>query len=132
VGINVIRLDGGLIVAVDTAVLADDIERSVVASADAAPARDRGGAFLCRAPDAALGWATGRNRRARARGRGRFARGARGTRARRPAGRADGKPLERIDDLYAALDTNVDAIELAVLRGTIAAMSASVRGSDAS
>jgi serine protease Do len=28
-----------------------------------------------------------------------------------------GKPLERIDDLYAALDTGSDAIELGVLRG---------------
>jgi putative serine protease PepD len=30
----------------------------------------------------------------------------------------DGKPLERIDDLYAALDANADAIALGVLRGT--------------
>jgi S1-C subfamily serine protease len=30
----------------------------------------------------------------------------------------NGKPLERIDDLYAALDGNGDALSLGVLRGT--------------
>ena len=29
-----------------------------------------------------------------------------------------GKPLERVDDLYSALDDAADGIELAVLRGT--------------
>jgi S1-C subfamily serine protease len=118
VGINVIRLDGGLIVAVDTAVLADDIERL---GRGEAPTRRRLGiavapSHVARRMRRSVGLpdATGVLVRA--------------VEADSPAAGAglergdllvelNGKPLERIDDLYAALDTNADAIELGVLRG---------------
>ena len=118
VGINVIRLDGGLIVAVDTVALADEIERL---GRGEAPARRRLGiavapSHVARRMRRSVGLpdATGVLVRA--------------VEADSPAAGAglergdllvelNGKPLEKIDDLYAALDTNADAIELGVLRG---------------
>lgn len=118
VGINVIRLDGGLIVAVDTVAVADEIERL---GRGEAPARRRLGiavapAHVARRLRRSVGLpdATGVLVRA--------------VEDESPAGRAglergdllielDGKPLERIDALYAALDAAPDALELGVLRG---------------
>src|SRR3954462_5001684 len=118
VGINVIRLDGGLIVAVDTVALADEIERL---GRGEAPTRRR------------LGIAVAPAHVARRLRRSVGLPDATGVLVRTveddsPAARAglergdllvelDGKPLERIDSLYAALDTGSDAIELGVLRG---------------
>jgi serine protease Do len=117
VGINVIRLDGGLIVAVDTIAVADEIERL---GRGEAPTRRRLGiavapAHVARRLRRSVGLpdATGVLVRA--------------VEDDSPAARAglqrgdllvelDGKPLERIDDLYAALDTGADAIALGVLR----------------
>jgi serine protease Do len=119
IGVNVIRLEGGLIVAVDTVTLADDIERL---GRGEAPARRR------------LGVAVAPPHVARRMRRSVGLPEASGVLVRAveddsPAARAglergdllvelNGKPLERIDDLYSALDTNTDAIELTVLRGT--------------
>ena len=119
VGVNVIRLDGGLIVAVDTVALAADIERL---GRGQAPARHR------------LGVAVAPPHVARRLRRSVGLPDATGVLVRAveddsPAARAglergdllvelDGRPLERIDDLYAALDTGGDALALGVLRGT--------------
>ena len=118
VGINVIRLDGGLIVAVDTVALADEIERL-----------GRGEASTRRRLGVAVAPAHVARRMRRSVGlpdaTGILVRGVEDD---SPAARAglergdlivelDGKPLERIDALYTALDTNVGAIELGVLRG---------------
>jgi serine protease Do len=118
VGINVIRQDGGLIVAVDIVVLADELERL---GRGEAPARRRLGIAVA-PPHVA--------RRLRRSVGLPDATGVlvRGVEDDSPAARAGlergdllvelaGKPLERIDDLYAALDTGSDAIELGVLRG---------------
>ena len=119
VGINVIRMDGGLIVAVDTVALADEIERL---GRGEAPARRRLGVAVA-PPHVA-------RRMRRSVGlpdaTGLLVRGVEddspGARAGLERGdlivELDGKPLERIDDLYAALDANGGAIELGVLRGT--------------
>jgi S1-C subfamily serine protease len=120
IGINVIRQDGGLIVAVDTASLADEIERL---GRGEAPARRR------------LGVAVAPSHVARRMRRSVGLPDATGVLVRAvedgsPAARAGlergdllvelaGKPLERIDDLYAALDgPGVESLELGVLRGT--------------
>jgi serine protease Do len=119
VGVNVIRLDGGLIVAVDVVALADEIERL---GRGEAPTRRR------------LGIAVAPPHVARRLRRSVGLPEATGVLVRAveedsPAARAGlergdllielgGKPLERIDDLYAALDGGSDAIELGVLRGT--------------
>jgi serine protease Do len=118
VGVNVIRLDGGLIVAVDVVTLADEIERL---GRGEAPTRRR------------LGIAVAPPHVARRLRRSVGLPDATGVLVRAveddsPAARAglergdllvelNGKPLERIDDLYAALDGGSDAIELGVLRG---------------
>jgi serine protease Do len=118
IGINVIRLDGSLIVAVDTVALAADIERL---GRGEAPARRRLGVAVA-PPHVArrlrrsvgLPDATGIL--------------VRGVEDDSPAAKAglergdllvelDGKPLERIDDLYSALDANSDGLSLGVLRG---------------
>jgi serine protease Do len=115
----VIRLDGGLIVAVDVVALADEIERL---GRGEAPTRRR------------LGIAVAPPHVARRLRRSVGLPEATGVLVRAveedsPAARAGlergdllielgGKPLERIDDLYAALDGGSDAIELGVLRGT--------------
>ncbi|HEX6715350.1 MAG TPA: S1C family serine protease [Thermoleophilaceae bacterium] len=118
VGINVIRLDGGLIVAVDTVALADEIER--LGRGEASTRRRLGiavaPAHVARRLRRSVGLpdATGVLVRAVEDGS--------------PAAEAglergdllvelDGEPLERIDDLYAALDGDGDAIALGVLRG---------------
>jgi serine protease Do len=119
VGINVIRLDGGLIVAVDTVALADEIERL---GRGEAPTRRR------------LGVAVAPPHVARRLRRSVGLPDATGVLVRAveddsPAAQAglergdllielDGKPLERIDDLYAALDGAASGIDLGVLRGT--------------
>src|SRR4051794_1258146 len=107
VGINVIRQDGGLIVAVDTIAVADDVERLARGEA---PTRRRLGiavapAHVARRMRRSVGLpdATGIL--------------VRGVEDDSPAGRAGlqrgdllvelaGKPLERIDDLYGALDAS--------------------------
>lgn len=118
VGINVIRQDGGLIVAVDVVALADELERL---GRGEAPARRRLGIAVA-PPHVA-------RRLRRSVGlpdaTGVLVRGVEDDSPAASAGleRGDllvelaGKPLERIDDLYAALDTGSDAIELSVLRG---------------
>jgi serine protease Do len=119
IGINVIRQEGGLIVAVDVVALGAEIERL---GRGEAPTRRRLGIAIA-PPHVArrlrrsvgLPDATGILVRAVEDGS--------------PADAAglqrgdllvdlDGKPLERIDDLYTALDANADAIALGVLRGT--------------
>src|SRR3954447_18111716 len=105
IGVNVIRLDGGLIVAVDTAALADEIERL---GRGEAPTRRRLGAAAAPAHVA--------RRLRRSVGRS-DATGilVRAVEDDSPAAKAglergdllvelDGKALERIDDLYTALD----------------------------
>jgi serine protease Do len=118
IGVNVIRLDGGLIVAVDTVALAGDIERL---GRGEAPTRRRLGVAVA-PPHVArrlrrsvgLPDATGIL--------------VRGVEDDSPAAEAglergdllvelDGKALERIDDLYNALDANLDGLSLGVLRG---------------
>jgi serine protease Do len=120
IGINVIRLDGGLIVAVDTVALANEIERL---SRGEAPTRRR------------LGVAVAPPHVARRLRRSVGLPDATGILVRAveddsPAARAglergdllvelNGKPLEGLDELYAALDgAGADALELTVLRGT--------------
>ena len=118
VGINVIRLDGGLIVAVDVVALADELERI---GRGEAPTRRRLGiavapAHVARRLRRSVGLpdATGVLVRA--------------VEDDSPAARAglergdllvelNGQPLERIDDLYVALDTGGGSIALGVLRG---------------
>lgn len=118
VGINVIRLDGGLIVAVDVVALGDEIARL---GRGEAPTRRRLGiavapAHVARRLRRSVGLpdATGVL--------------VRGVEDDSPAARAglergdllvelNGAPLERIDDLYAALDTGGDPLALGVLRG---------------
>jgi serine protease Do len=118
VGINVIRLDGGLIVAVDVVALGDEIERL---GRGEAPTRRRLGIAVAPAhvarrlrrsvglPDAT----------------GVLVRAVEDDSPAADAGleRGDllvelnGNPLERIDDLYAALDASSDGLALGVLRG---------------
>jgi serine protease Do len=118
IGINVIRQEGGLIVAVDAVALADEIERL---GRGEAPTRRRLGIAVA-PPHVA--------RRLRRSVGLPDATGVlvRGVEDGSPADAAgiergdllielDGQPLERIDDLYAALDADADAIALAVLRG---------------
>jgi serine protease Do len=119
IGINVIRLDGGLIVAVDTVALADDIERL---GRGEAPTRRRLGIAVA-PPHVA-------RRLRRAVGlpdaTGVLVRAVEDGSAAEQAGleRGDllvelnGNPLERVDDLYAALDAPAESLELKVLRGT--------------
>lgn len=118
IGLNVIRLDGGLIVAVDVVALADEVERL---GRGEAPTRRR------------LGIAVAPPHVARRLRRSVGLPDATGVLVRAveddsPAARAglergdllvdlNGKPLERIDDLYTALDAGGDAIDLGVLRG---------------
>jgi S1-C subfamily serine protease len=114
----VIRQDGGLIVAVDAVALADEIERL---GRGEAPTRRRLGIAIA-PPHVA--------RRLRRSVGLPDATGVlvRGVEEGSPAAKAglergdllvelDGKPLERIDDLYAALDANAEVIALGVLRG---------------
>jgi len=120
IGINVIRLDGGLIVAVDIVALADEIERL---GRGEAPTRRR------------LGVAVAPPHVARRLRRSVGLPDATGILVRAveedsPAARAGlergdlltelgGKPLERVDHLYSALDGGgTDALEFTVLRGT--------------
>lgn len=118
-GINVIRLEGGLIVAVDTVALGGEIDRLARGEA---PARRRLGIAVApprvaRRMRAAVGLpdATGVLVRAVEDGSPAAAAGIE---------RGDlivelgGKPLERIDDLYAALDAATDSLVLELLRGT--------------
>jgi serine protease Do len=119
IGINLIRLEGGLIVALDAVALAADIARL---GAGEAPRRRRLGIAVA-PPHVA-------RRLRRAVGlpeeTGVLVRGVEEGSAAEQAGleRGDlivalgGKPLEQIDDLYAALDAATDALELIVLRGT--------------
>jgi S1-C subfamily serine protease len=118
VGINVIRQDGGLIVAVDVVALGAEIERL---GRGEAPTRRRLGIAIA-PPHVArrlrrsvgLPDATGILVRAVEDGSPADAAGLqRGD----LLVELDGAPLERIDDLYAALDANADAIALGVLRG---------------
>jgi serine protease Do len=118
IGINVIRQEGGLIVAVDTVAVAAEIERL---GRGEAPTRRRLGIAIA-PPHVArrlrrsvgLPDATGVLVRAVEEGSPADAAGLeRGD----LLVELDGKPLERIDDLYSALDANADAIDLAVLRG---------------
>jgi serine protease Do len=118
VGVNVIRLDGGLIVAVDVVASADEVERL---GRGEAPTRRR------------LGIAVAPPHVARRLRRSVGLPDATGVLVRAveddsPAARAGlergdllvelgGKALERIDDLYAALDAAGDSLELGVLRG---------------
>ena len=120
IGINVIRLEGGLIAAVDTTTAAADLERL---TAGEAPERRRLGVAVA-PPHVArrLRGAVGLPDRSGIL--------VRAVEEDSPAGRAglergdllvaaNGKPLERIDDLYGALDApGTDAIELTVLRGS--------------
>lgn len=118
IGINVIRQDGGLIVAVDAVALAAEIERL---GRGEAPARRRLGVAIA-PPHVA-------RRLRRSVGlpdaTGVLVRAVEGGSPADAAGlqrgdllvELDGKPLERIDALYAALDENADAIALGVLRG---------------
>jgi S1-C subfamily serine protease len=118
IGINVIRLDGGLIVAVDTVALAGEVDRL---GRGEAPARRRLGIAVA-PPHVArrlrrsvgLPEVTGVLVRAVEQGS--------------PAAEAGlergdllvaigGTPLERIDDLYAALDDGGGGLELGVVRG---------------
>jgi serine protease Do len=119
-GINLIRLEGGLIVAVDTVALADDVARL---GAGEAPERRRLGVSVA-PPHVArrLRDAVGLPERT-----GILVRAVEGGSAADRAGlergdllvAADAKELERIDDLYAALDApGVSSIELTVLRGS--------------
>jgi S1-C subfamily serine protease len=119
-GINLIRLEGGLIVAVDTVALADDVARL---GAGEAPARRRLGVSVA-PPHVArrLRDAVGLPERS-----GVLVRAVEDGSAADRAGlergdllvAAGGKDLERIDDLYAALDApGADSIELTVLRGS--------------
>jgi S1-C subfamily serine protease len=118
IGVNVIRQDGGLIVAVDAVALADEIERL---GRGEAPTRRRLGIAIA-PPHVA--------RRLRRSVGLPDATGVlvRGVEEGSPAAKAglergdllvelDGMPLERIDDLYAALDANAEVIALGVLRG---------------
>jgi serine protease Do len=118
VGINVIRLDGGLIVAVDVVALADEVERL---GRGEAPTRRRLGIAVA-PPHVAR-----RLRRSVGlpEATGVLVRAVEDDSAAARAGleRGDllvelgGKPLERIDDLYAALDAGGDALDFVVLRG---------------
>jgi serine protease Do len=119
-GINLIRLEGGLIVAVDTVALADDVARL---GAGEAPERRRLGVSVA-PPHVArrLRDAVGLPERT-----GILVRAVEGGSAADRAGlergdllvAAGGKELERVDDLYAALDApGADSIELTVLRGS--------------
>jgi serine protease Do len=119
-GINLIRLEGGLIVAVDTVALADEVARL---GAGEAPARRRLGVSVA-PPHVArrLRGAVGLADRT-----GILVRAVEGGSAADRAGlergdllvAAGGKELERIDDLYAALDApGAASIELTVLRGS--------------
>jgi serine protease Do len=120
IGINVMRLEGGLIIAVDTIALADEIERL---GRGEAPTRRR------------LGVAVAPPHVARRLRRSVGLPDATGVLVRAveddsPAARGglergdllielNGKPLEAVDDLHAALDgAGTDALELTVLRGT--------------
>jgi serine protease Do len=120
VGINVIRLDGGLIVAVDTVAAAADVARL---SAGEAPARRRLGVAVA-PPHVArrLRGAVGLPERS-----GILVRAVEDDSPAAKAGiergdllvAAGGAALERIDDLYALLDApDADAIELTVLHGS--------------
>jgi serine protease Do len=119
-GINLIRLEGGLIVAVDTVALADEVARL---GAGEAPARRRLGVSVA-PPHVArrLREAVGLPERT-----GILVRAVEDGSAADRAGlergdllvAARGKDLERIDDLYAALDApGAGALELTVLRGS--------------
>jgi serine protease Do len=120
VGINVIRLEGGLIVAVDTVAAAADIARL---SAGEAPKRRRLGVAVA-PPRVArrLRGAVGLPDRS-----GILVRAVEDDSPAAKAGiergdllvGAGGQPLEEIDDLYALLDApDTDSIELTVLHGS--------------
>src|SRR3954451_4278186 len=120
VGINVIRLEGGLIVAVDAVAVADEIERL---GRGEAPARRRLGVAVA-PPHVArrlrrsvgLPDATGVLVRA---GEDDSAAARAGLERGDLLIALNGNPLEAVDDLYAALDgAGADALELTVLRGT--------------
>jgi serine protease Do len=119
IGINVIRLEGGLIVAVDTAAAADDIAR--LSAGESTKRRRLGVAVapphVARRLRGAVGLPDASGILVRA------------VEDDSPAGRAgiergdllvaaNGNPLERIDDLYSLLDAPGESIELTVLRGS--------------
>jgi serine protease Do len=120
IGINVIRLEGGLIVAVDTVALADDIERL---GRGEAPTRRRLGVavappHVARRLRRSVGLPDATGILVRAVEDGSPAASA-GLERGDLLTELNGKPLERIDDLYAALDgAGSDALDLTVLRGT--------------
>lgn len=119
-GVNLIRLEGGLIVAVDAVVLADDIAR--LGTGQATRRRRLGIAVAPPHVARRLRRAVGLPEHS-----GILVRAVEDGSAADNAGleRGDllvalgGKPLEHIDDLYAALDeTGADSLELTVLRGS--------------
>jgi len=118
IGVNLIRLEGGLIVAVDTVAAAEDIAR--LSAGEASKRRRLGVAVapphVARRLRGAVGLAEHSGILVRA------------VEDDSPAGRAgiergdllvaaNGKELERIDDLYTLLDAPGETIELTVLRG---------------
>jgi serine protease Do len=119
-GINVIRLDGGLIVAVDTVALADEVARL---GAGKAPSHRRLGVALAPAHVARkLRTAVGLPERVGLLVRG-VEEGSPADRAGLERGdllvAANGRPIESVDDLYTALDDKgSDVLELVVLHGT--------------
>jgi serine protease Do len=119
-GINVVRLDGGLIVAVDTVALADEIARLATG---AAPTRRRLGVavappHVARRLRRAVGLPEHAGILVRAVEPGSPADRAGLERGDLLIAAAD-KPLEHVDDLYLALDGAAGAtLELTVLRGT--------------
>src|SRR5436305_6656159 len=120
IGINVIRLEGGLIVAVDPVALADEIERL---GRGYAPTRRRLGVavappHVARRLRRSVGLPDATGILVRAVEDGSPAASA-GLERGDLLTELNGKPLERIDDLYAALDgAGSEALDLTVLRGT--------------
>jgi S1-C subfamily serine protease len=120
IGINVIRLEGGLIVAVDTVALADEIER--LGRGEASTRRRLGVAVapphVARKLRRSVGLPDATGILVRAVEDGSPAASA-GLERGDLLTELNGKPLDRIDDLYAALDgAGSEALDLTVLRGT--------------
>jgi serine protease Do len=119
-GINVVRLDGGLIVAVDTVALADEIAR--LGTGEAPTHRRLGVAVAPPHVARRLRTAVGLPEHPGVLVRG-VEDGSPAARAGLERGdlliAANGQPIERVDDLYKALDdASADTLELTVLRGT--------------
>jgi serine protease Do len=119
VGINVIRLDGGLIVAVDTVALTNEVER--LGRGEASTRRRLGVAVapphVARRMRRAVGLPDATGILVRAVEDGSPADSA-GVERGDLLVELNGKPLERIDDLYTALDAPAESIELKLLRGS--------------